>query len=94
VSPIELDELYDDATLARIEHAHRPVSASRRPARHGRARAGALALGIVLGVQFSFDPPERVEVEEVDPWSGGGGHERVRLHWDPRPQRTIAEVRA
>ena len=94
VSAIELDDLYDDATLARIERAHRPVSAGRRPTTPSRMRAGALALGIVLGVQYSFEPPERVEVEEVDPWTGGGRHPRVRLHWDPRPQYTIAEVLA
>jgi hypothetical protein len=94
VIPIEFDDLYDDATLARIERAHRPSSASRRPMRANRVRASALALGIAFGVQYSFEPPERVEVEEVDPWSGGGHHARVRLHWDPRPQHTIAEVLA
>jgi hypothetical protein len=47
-----------------------------------------------LGVQYSFEPPPRIEVEEVDPWIAGGHHERVRLHWDPRPQNTIAEVLA
>lgn len=86
--------MYDDATLARIERAHRPVSARRRSTRPSRTRAGALALGIVLGVQYSFEPPERVEVEEVDPWIGGGRHRQVRLHWDPRPQHTIAEILA
>jgi hypothetical protein len=86
--------LYDDATLARIERAHRPASASGRPVRPNRVRAGALALGIVLGVQHSFEPPERVEVEEIDPWTSGGRHARLRLHWDPRPQHTIAEVLA
>jgi hypothetical protein len=65
---------------------------NRRPLRPQRARAGALAIGILLGVQYSFEPPERVEVEEVDPWTGGGHHRRVRLHWDPRPQHTVAEV--
>jgi hypothetical protein len=84
--------LYDEATLARIERVHRPMSAGRRPTRRSRTRACALALGIVLGVQYSFEPPDRVEVEEVDPWTGGGRHQRVRLHWDPRPQHTIAEV--
>jgi hypothetical protein len=92
VNAIEFDDLYDHATLARIERAHRPASAYRHPAPAHRTRAGVLALGIVLGVQYSFDPPMRVEVEEVDPWNGGGRHERVRLHWDPRPQHTIAEV--
>jgi hypothetical protein len=84
--------LYDRATLARIERAPRPAAASRRPTRPGRTRAGVLALGIVLGVQYTFDPPMRIEVEAVDPWTGGGHHERVRLYWDPRPQHTIAEV--
>jgi hypothetical protein len=91
---IEFDDLYDDATLARIDRAHRPASASRRPILRNRVRASALTLGIVFGVQYSFDPPDRVEVEEVDPWTGGGRHARVRLHWDPRPQHTVAEVLA
>lgn len=89
-----MDDVYDDLTLARIERAHRGSSSGRRRLPHRRARAGVLALGIVLGGQYVFEPPERVEVEEVDPWTGGGRHARIRLHWDPRPHHTIAEVLA
>jgi|GEM_PF-5484754 hypothetical protein len=48
----------------------------------------------MLGVAEAFDPPHRNEVEEVDPWSGGGApDQRVLFHWHPHPPLSVAEVR-
>ena len=54
--------------------ARPPASAAAAPARAGRRH--------MLGLREVFDPPTRVVIEEVDPWTGGGGNGRVRLHWD------------
>ena len=40
-----------------------------------------------------FDPPRRSEIEQVDPWEGGGTNPWVKVHLDPDPRQTIAEVR-
>jgi hypothetical protein len=90
VSAID-DGFYDDETEARIDrarHTARPVSATRR-----RGAAGAIVAAMMFGVADVLDPQRRVEIEMVDPWTGGGGSSRVLLHWDPQPARTVAEIR-
>jgi hypothetical protein len=90
---IELHDLYDDATLARIDRASR--AGQRPPSGRGRAglAAGAVAAAVVFGVREALDPPERVVIEELDPWAGGGGSGRVVFHWHPVPWESLAEVR-
>jgi hypothetical protein len=87
----ELDDLYDDETMARIEAADetpaRPVSKVRR-----RSAAGAVAAAMMMGLREVFDPPTNVEIEQVDPWTGGGSNPWVRIHYDPDPRHTVAEV--
>ena len=93
---IEIDDFYDEETLARIDGertgdddatAPRPVSKVRR-----RSAAGAVAAAMMLGLREVFDPPTNVEIEQVDPWTGGGTNPWVRVHYDPDPRRTVAEV--
>jgi hypothetical protein len=54
--------------------------------------ASAVAAAVFLGVRDAIDPPRRVEVEEVDPWTAGGSSVRVRFHWHPVPWESVAEV--
>jgi hypothetical protein len=89
----ELEDVYDDETLARIdapadEAAARPVGKVRR-----RSAAGAVAAAMMMGLREVFDPPTDVEIEQVDPWTGGGSNPWVRVHYDPDPRHTVAEVR-
>ena len=89
----ELEYVYDDETLARIdapgdEFAARPVGKVRR-----RSAAGAVAAAMMMGLREVFDPPTDVEIEQVDPWTGGGSNPWVRVHYDPDPRHTVAEVR-
>jgi hypothetical protein len=87
----ELDDLYDDETMARIdapdETPARPLSKVRR-----RSGAGAVAAAMMMGLREVFDPPTNVEIEQVDPWTGGGSNPWVRIHYDPDPRHTVAEV--
>jgi hypothetical protein len=87
----ELDELYDDETMARIDA---PATEPVRPVGKGRRRsaAGAVAAAMMMGLREVFDPPTDVEIEQVDPWSGGGSNPWVRIHYDPDPRHTVAEV--
>jgi hypothetical protein len=96
VDGIEIDDFYDEETLARIDGerpadddapAARPVSKVRR-----RSAAGAVAAAMMMGLREVFDPPTNVEIEQVDPWTGGGTNPWVRVHYDPDPRRTVAEV--
>jgi hypothetical protein len=86
-----LDELYDDETMARIDapsdEPARPVGKVRR-----RSAAGAVAAAMMMGLREVFDPPTDVEIEQVDPWTGGGSNPWVRVHYDPDPRHTVAEV--
>jgi hypothetical protein len=89
----ELEDVYDDETLARIdapadEPGARPVGKARR-----RSAAGAVAAAMMMGLREVFDPPTDVEIEQVDPWTGGGSNPWVRVHYDPDPRHTVAEVR-
>ena len=89
----ELEDVYDDETLARIdapgdEPAARPVGKVRR-----RSAAGAVAAAMMMGLREVFDPPTHVEIEQVDPWTGGGSNPWVLVHYDPDPRHTVAEVR-
>jgi hypothetical protein len=52
-----------------------------------------LAAAMMMGLREVFDPPQGSEIELVDPWEGGGTNPRVRVHLDPDPRQTIAEVR-
>jgi hypothetical protein len=93
LTAIELDDLYDDETLARIEQGPtRSRAGTVRRVRSG-AVAGAVAAAVMIGVREAFDPPERVEIEAIDPWTDGGRRSRVRVHWDPVPWLSVAEVR-
>ena len=96
VSAIEIDDVYDPETLARIEAAGPAEPGERpRPVRRVRQRgaAGVLAAAMMMGLREVFDPPQHSEIEQVDPWEGGGTNPRVRVHLDPDPRQTIAEVR-
>jgi hypothetical protein len=89
----ELEDVYDDETIARIdapvdEAAARAVGKARR-----RSAAGAVAAAMMMGLREVFDPPTNVEIEQVDPWTGGGSNPWVRVHYDPDPRHTVAEVR-
>jgi hypothetical protein len=89
----DLEDVYDDETIARIdapadEPATRPVGKVRR-----RSAAGAVAAAMMMGLREVFDPPTDVEIEQVDPWTGGGSNPWVRVHYDPDPRHTVAEVR-
>ena len=93
VAAIEIDDVYDAETLARIDAAApawrpRPVGRVRQ-----RGAAGALAAAMMMGLREVFDPPRRSEIEQVDPWEGGGTNPWVKVHLDPDPRQTIAEVR-
>ena len=91
IEPLDHD-LYDEATLARLDRprivTRRRVSSVRR-----RSAAGIIVAAMLTGVADALDPPRRVEIEMVDPWTGGGGSSRVLLHWHPVPSQTVAEVR-
>jgi hypothetical protein len=67
-----------------------PVHPVRRIRR--RSAAGAVAAAMMMGLREVFDPPTNVEIEQVDPWSGGGSNPWVRVHFDPDPRHTVAEV--
>src|SRR5262249_54138328 len=90
---VDIDDLYDAETVARIDAA-RPAA---RPRPVGRVRqrgaAGAIAAAMMMGLREVFDPPQRSEIEQVDPWEGGGSNPWVKVHLDPDPRQTIAEVR-
>ena len=52
-----------------------------------------MAAAMMMGLREVFDPPQRSEIEQVDPWEGGGTNPWVKVHLDPDPRQTIAEVR-
>jgi GNAT superfamily N-acetyltransferase len=93
VSAIEIDDMYDAETVARIEAA----GPAERPRPVGRVRqrgvAATMAAAMMMGLREVFDPPRRSEIEQVDPWEGGGTNPWVKVHLDPDPRQTIAEVR-
>jgi GNAT superfamily N-acetyltransferase len=93
VSAIEIDDEYDAETMARIEAA----GPAERPRPVGRVRqrgvAASVAAAMMMGLREVFDPPRRSEIEQVDPWAGGGTNPWVKVHLDPDPRQTIAEVR-
>ncbi len=93
VATIEIDDVYDPETVARIDAA-RPADVVRRPVGKVRQRsvAGAMAAAMMMGLREVFDPPQRSEIEQVDPWEGGGTNPWVRVHLDPDPRESIAEV--
>jgi GNAT superfamily N-acetyltransferase len=93
VNAIEIDDVYDAETVARIDAAA-PASRSRPVGRvRQRSVAGAMAAAMMMGLREVFDPPQRSEIEQVDPWAGGGTNPWVKVHLDPDPRQTIAEVR-
>ena len=47
---------------------------------------------MMMGLREVFDPPLRTEIEQVDPWEGGGTNPWVRVYLDPDPRASIAEV--
>jgi GNAT superfamily N-acetyltransferase len=93
VSSIEIADLYDPETVARID-AGRTATLRPRPVSRARQRgaAGALAAAMMMGLREVFDPPRRTEIEQVDPWEGGGTNPWVRVYLDPDPRASIAEV--
>ena len=90
---IDIDDMYDAETVARIDAAGpaprpRPVGRVRQ-----RSAAGAIAAAMMMGLREGFDPPQRSEIEQVDTWESGGTNPWVKVHLDPDPRQTIAEVR-
>jgi hypothetical protein len=92
---IELHDLYDDETLARIDgyppHPPRPTT--------GRARhtgvAMAVMAGIALGLREVLEPPRRSEIDTVDPWEDDDrGQRGIRFHWHPQPACSVVELPA
>jgi hypothetical protein len=94
VTSIEIADFYDDDIVARID-AGRTGTPRPRPVSRARQRgvAGALAAAMMMGLREVFDPPLRTEIEQVDPWEGGGTNPWVRVYLDPDPRASIAEVR-
>jgi hypothetical protein len=94
IEPDDFDEHYDPETLARIERRRRPAP---RPTTASRARsrsaALAIASGIALGLREVFDPPERAEIEAVDPWQDDlAVRGPIRFRWHDEPVRSVVEV--
>ena len=74
-----------DAVDAWAEPEPRPA-----PRKLGPARSGVLA-AMMLGLQEALEPQKRDEVViEVDAPDGSG--ERIRVHLDPVPQRSVAVI--
>jgi len=95
--------VYDEDTVARIERGAAksgdadPDGATRRRAAPVRRTGVGLAVAgaIALGLREVFDPPTRVEIEEVDPWAGGVTTANgVRFDWHPEPPQSVAHVAA
>jgi hypothetical protein len=101
---MELEDVYDDETLARIDDAGRgrraphPAGIPPRPepgapsAAQRATAAIAIATATAIGMRDVFEAPERVRLEELDPWADGGSNPRVRFHWHPVPRLSVAEV--
>ena len=100
---MELEDVYDGATLARIDDAGRarrgtgpaPAAPPARGAVSATQRATAavaIATATAVGLRDVFEVPQRARQEEIDPWAGGGTHPRVRFHWHPVPYLSVAEV--
>jgi hypothetical protein len=96
---MDLEDVYDDATLARIDEAggagRAPRPGSHRPMAGPVQRAGValtIAAATAAGIREVFEAPERARQEAVDPWVGGGTHPRVRFFWHPVPSLSVAEV--
>jgi hypothetical protein len=86
----DLDELYDDVTLAAIE------GRTGEPTRwQGRAASGTLVLGMMQGVKDALDDEEEVEpVVEIDEEHRASRLEAVTVHLVPGcPAASIAIVR-
>jgi hypothetical protein len=66
--PWELEDVYPPETMDEIERRGRPAEPGRHAGLRGRAAAGGLAAGLLLGVREALEPePERPAVIEVDP---------------------------
>ena len=101
---MELEDVYDGATRARIDDAGRarrrrapaavgaPPSFGTASATRRASAAIAVATATAVGLRVAFEVPERMRQEEIDPWAGGGAHPRVRFHWHPVPRLAVAEV--
>jgi hypothetical protein len=96
----ELDEVYDDETLAALDRrAHRPQPRRAlprgRPGVLGRGlSAGAVLTAVALGLRDALESRRRVEIFEVDPWHRHEPRHWVRLRFDRDPRRTVAYVRS
>jgi hypothetical protein len=63
-----LEEVYPPETVAEIERRGRPRATPEPAGLRGRAAAGGLVAGLLLGVREALEPePERPAVVEVDP---------------------------
>lgn len=91
----EVDEVYDDDTVARLDawarrEAERVSGSSLPVRRHAAGAVFVASLG--LGLQTVLEPEKRtpvVEEVDVDGLDAGG---RVRLRWSHEPRRTVALV--
>ena len=94
-SPPELDELYDDDTIAALDRAGHPAPHPRAGGVRGQAAAGALVAALALGMQEAFEPRRSEEVVvEVDATDLSDADQPVRLVYVPHaPKATRAFVR-
>ena len=92
-----LADLYDEATLARLEATGDPHTFDPHAVRgmRGRIAAGALVTGLVLGFDavFAAERPKEV-IEEVDPSDLAWPDQPVvYLHVPGAPRSSVAFVR-
>ena len=93
--PDDFDAHYDDETLARIERRRRRPAPQAAPPSRARRRGAALAIasGIALGLREVFDPPDRAEIEAVDPWQDDlAVRGPIRFRWHVEPAHSVVEV--
>ncbi len=88
----QLDDLYDEATLAKLD-AWSPATPAPLRARR-RFAAGAFVAAIGLGLQEVLEVrPRSPVIEEIEAWDADRA-EPVRLLWVPGdPRATVALVR-
>ena len=85
--------------MARIERGAARLAAEGDGQRRHRApvRRTGVGLAVVgamaLGLREVFDPPDRVEIEEVDPWEERTATaDGVRFDWHADPPRSVARI--
>lgn len=94
---VDLDDLYDEDTLAAID-GWQPGRGSEPTGHHGgwrgRVAAGTLTATIMTGIKDALDPPEPDEVVELRPELRIERRSAVTVFFVPGdPQATLAVVR-